>query len=60
MITRADLAQNITQQILKNLEGRSGFKHLIESIRLEDEETYMEIINDIADVIENAIIHWEN
>jgi hypothetical protein len=59
-MTRQELAQTITQRILKNLSDRRGFRHLLESIELEDSETYQEIVTDITSIIENAIIHWEN
>ena len=60
MTTRQELAQIIVQQILRDLRDRKGFRHLLESIELEDEETYQEIVTDLTSIVENNIIHWEN
>jgi len=60
MTTRQELAQIIVQQILKDLRDRKGFRHLLESIELEDEETYQEIVTTLVSIVENNIIHWKN
>ena len=60
MTTRQELAQIIVQQILRDLRDRKGFRHLLESIELEDEETYQEIVTSLVSIVENNIIHWEN
>jgi len=60
LTTRQELAQIIVQQILRDLRDRKGFRHLLESIELEDEETYQEIVTSLVSIVENNIIHWEN
>ena len=60
MTTRQELAQVIVQQILKDLGDRRGFRHLLESIELGDNETYQEIVTTLVSIVENNIIHWEN
>lgn len=51
------LARASAEAILKELKRRSGFRHLIKSIELEDNETYLEIKEEIAEIISS---HYEN
>lgn len=54
-MTTQELAQLIVQQMLHELRGRRGFRHLLESIELEDSETYQEIITNLVSIIEKNI-----
>jgi len=38
-----DKSVKIVEVVLKNLKARKGFQHLLESIEMEDDETYQEI-----------------
>lgn len=50
------VAQSIVDEILNDLRDRRGFRHLLESIELEDPQTYNEIrdtlVNKVAEVLE--------
>lgn len=59
MSTRQERAQIIVQKILEDLRDRKGFKHLLESIELEDEETYQEIVATLVTITENEIALWD-
>jgi len=59
MSTRQERAQIIVQKILENLRDRQGFKHLLESIELEDEDTYNELVATLVDITENEIDLWD-
>lgn len=46
------VATDIVIKVLENLKDRRGFRHLLESIELEDEETFKEILDSLkADII---------
>ena len=54
-MTNQELAQTIVQKILENLKDRRGFRHLLESIELENPEIYQEIVTDLVSITENTM-----
>jgi hypothetical protein len=55
-MTRQELAQLIVSKILEDLKDRRGFRHLLESIELEDEETYKEIQQSLINKVEDTLL----
>lgn len=54
-MTKQHTAQVIVSKILENLRDRRGFKHLLESIEMEDPETYAEIQYDLINIVEKEL-----
>lgn len=48
-------SKEIVEIILKDLSDRRGFRHLLESIELEDPETYQEIISTLEEKVASYI-----
>lgn len=55
-----ELATIIVNLIITDLRDRRGFKFLLESIELEDKETYDEIIATLLQITENMLILNKN
>jgi len=47
---RLAIANDIIDEIIKDLRDRRGFRHLLESIEMEDPDTYKDIHDTLAHI----------
>lgn len=55
MSTQHNIASKVVVEVLKNFRDRRGFRHLLDSLQVEDEDTYKEIVDSLVEGVQKIL-----